>query len=145
MNSKNWKGKLVATTVISMIATVAMAQAQDGRPGDPRRQLNAGGGDDRSAVLQQMKIEKAALGLSATQSAQIDKMIDAFLSEQKALQEKYPATRESTANPDAHKARMASRAKLNTGIGRILSADQRKVWEASLTERRQGGRPLPGR
>jgi hypothetical protein len=148
MVSKKLKGMLVAAAAGAMaIASVgAFAQAPaGGPPGGGGMRPGGGGGfaqpTDRAGVIQRYNLNAAELKLSDAQKAQIDKLADAFLEEQKKLP---PMQQGAQMTPEAMQARQAPRQNLVTAVGKVLNDEQRKVFEASQQRRGPPGGGGPG-
>ncbi len=146
MTSVKSRGGMVAMLAVMAFASAgAMAQAPAGGP--PRMGGGMGmgmGPADRPTTLQRQGLDDPALNLTAAQKAQIDKIVDAYLVEQKTLGEKYPMTPGSPPSQEAMAARMTSRANLNTAVGKVLDDSQKKTWEAARAARRPPGGGMGG-
>ncbi len=143
MFSKKLKAMLVAAAAGAMaIASVgAFAQAPAGGPGGgPPRGPGGGGGGmgmgaptDRAGVIQRYGLNAPDLKLTDAQKAQIDKIADAFLEESKKLPAMQPGAQMT---PEAMQARQAPRQNLVTAVGKVLTDEQRKTFEAAQAQRR---------
>ncbi|MEJ0099755.1 MAG: hypothetical protein WDO12_08460 [Pseudomonadota bacterium] len=144
MVSKKLKGMLVVTaaSAMAMISMGASAQAPaGGPPGGGGMRMGA---QDRPGIEQRFGLTDPALKLTADQQGKIDKLVDAYLEDQKKLQEKYPMTPGTPPSADATAARQASRTTLTTAVGKVLNDDQRKLFEAAQQRRGPGGGPGGG-
>jgi len=94
------------------------------------------GPQDRPGTIERMGLNDPALKLTAAQKTEIDKIIDAYLADQKALAAKYPMTPGSPPGQEAMQARRTARDNLNTALGKVLNDEQRKSWETAQAARR---------
>ena len=99
MNIVKSRGGMAAILAVLALAAVNVnAQAPGGGPpgGGPPRGMGMGGGmggpQDRPTVIQRQGLNDPALKLTDAQKAQIDKIVDGYVAEQKTLAEKYPMT-----------------------------------------------------
>jgi hypothetical protein len=148
MFSKKLKGMLVvaAAGALAIASAGAFAQAPAGGPGGgPPRGPGGGGGfaapTDRAGVIQRFGLNAPDLKLTDAQKAQIDKLADAFLEEQKKLPPMQPGAQMT---PEAMQARQAPRQNLVTAVGKVLNDEQRKTFEAAQNQRRPMGGPGGG-
>jgi Spy/CpxP family protein refolding chaperone len=153
MNSKRFRDTLVVATasVMAVFAVGAAAQAPAGGPprgGGMGMGMGMMGPQDRPGTIERMGLNDPALKLTAAQKAEIDKIVDGYIAEQKTLAEKYPMTPGSPPSQDAMQARRSARDNLNTALGKVLNDEQRKSWEAAQAARRPPmggpGGPPPG-
>jgi hypothetical protein len=138
---------MMAMLAVMAFASVgAMAQAPAGGP--PRMGGGMGGGmgapADRPTTIQRQGLDDPALNLTAAQKAQIDKIVDGYIAEQKTLAEKFPMTPGSPPSQEAMAARMAARDNLNAAVGKVLDDSQKKTWEAARAARRPPGGGMGG-
>ncbi|MEO6185553.1 MAG: hypothetical protein ABIP38_09015 [Steroidobacteraceae bacterium] len=138
------RGGMMAMLAVMAVASVgAMAQAPAGGP--PRMGGGMGMGPaDRPTTIQRQGLDDPALNLTAAQKAQIDKIVDAYVVEQKTLGEKFPMTPGSPPSAEAMAARTASRDNLNAAVGKVLDDSQKKTWEAARAARRPPGGGMGG-
>jgi hypothetical protein len=133
---KSRGGMLTVIAALTLASATAFAQAPGGgAPGGPPRGMGGGGMGmggvaDRPTTIQRQGLNDPALNLTAAQKAEIDKIVDAYLVEQKALAEKYPMTPGSPPGADAQAARTKSREGFTAALGKVLNDAQRKTWEA---------------
>jgi hypothetical protein len=148
MNIVKSRGGMAAILAVLALAAVNVnAQAPGGGPpgGGPPRGMGMGmgggmgGPQDRPTVIQRQGLSDPALKLTDAQKAQIDKIVDGYVAEQKTLAEKYPMTPGSPPSADAQAARMKSRDGLTAALGKVLDDSQRKTWEAARAMRGPGG------
>jgi Spy/CpxP family protein refolding chaperone len=142
MVSKKMKGMLVATAAGAMISLGAMAQAPGGGP--PGGGMGGGmrmGAQDRPTTEQRMGLTDPALKLTADQQGKIDKLVDAYLEDQKKIAEKYPMTQGTPPSQEAMTARQTARTNLTGAIDKVLNDDQRKIFDAAQQRRGPGGGP----
>jgi len=146
MTSVKSRGGMMAMLAVMAFASVgAMAQAPGGGP--PRGMGGMGmgmGPADRPTTIQRQGLDDPALKLTAAQQAQIDKIVDGYLAEQKALGEKYPMTQGAPPSQEAMTARMTSRDNFNAALGKVLDDSQKKTWEAARAARRPPGGGMGG-
>jgi hypothetical protein len=143
------KGLLAVATLgaMAMTSMQAMAQAPQGGPpgGGPPRGMGMMGAMDRPAMMQRLGLDDAALKLSDAQKAQLDKLVDAYIADQKTMREKYPMTPGSPPSQEMMGAMRAAREGLNTEVGKVLNDTQRTAWQSAQAARRQmmgpGGGP----
>jgi hypothetical protein len=134
------RGGMMAMLAVMAFASVnAMAQAPGGGP--PR---GMGGPADRPTTIQRQGLDDPALKLTDAQKAQIDKIVDGYLADQKTLGEKYPMTPGAAPAPEAMAARTAARDKLTADVGKVLDDSQKKTWEAARAARRPPGGGMGG-
>jgi Spy/CpxP family protein refolding chaperone len=145
MVSKKLKGMLVvaAAGAMAIVSAGAFAQAPaGGPPGGGGMRPGGGGGfaqpTDRAGVIQRFGLNAPELKLTDAQKAQIDKLADAFLEEQKKLP---PMQQGMQMTPEAMQARQAPRANLVAAVGKVLNDEQRKTFEAAQAQRRGPGGP----
>ena len=143
MVSKKLKGMLVVTAAgaMAMISLGAAAQAPGGGPPGGGMGGMRMGAADRPTTEQRMGLTDPAMKLTAAQQSQIDKIVDAYLDDQKKLAEKYPMAQGSPPSQEAMAARQASRETMTTAVGKVLNDDQRKIFEAAQQRRPGGGGP----
>ncbi len=128
---KSRGGMLTVLAVLTLASATAFAQAPGGGPPrGPGGGMGMGAPADRPTTIQRQGLNDPALNLTAAQKAEIDKIVDAYLVEQKALAEKYPMTPGSPPGADAQAARMKSREDFTAALGKVLNDAQRKTWEA---------------
>lgn len=138
------KSRAGMLTILAVLAlTSATATAQTPPAGGPPRGMGMGMGGvaDRPTTIQRLGLDDAALKLTAAQKTQIDKIVDGYIVEQKALAEKYPMTPGSPPGQEAMTARRAARENMNTAVGKVLDESQRKTWETAQAARRPMGGP----
>jgi Spy/CpxP family protein refolding chaperone len=145
MSSRKFREALVVATA-SVMAVFAVGAAAQAPAGGPPRGGGMGmgmgmGAADRPTTIERMGLNDPALKLTAAQQAQIDKIIDGYIAEQKTLAEKYPMTPGSPPGQDAMQARRTARDNLNAALGKVLNDEQRKSWEAAQAARRPQGGP----
>jgi Spy/CpxP family protein refolding chaperone len=145
MFSRKLKGMLVvaAAGAMAMVSVGALAQAPAGGPGGgPPRGPGGGGGfaapTDRAGVIQRFGLNAPELKLTDAQKAQIDKLADAFLEESKKQPPMQPGAQMT---PEAMQARQAPRQNLVTAVGKVLTDEQRKTFDAAQAAQR---RPMGG-
>jgi Spy/CpxP family protein refolding chaperone len=78
------------------------------------------------------------LKLTDAQKAQIEKIANTYLEEQKKLPAMTPGAPPS---PEAQAARTAVRTNFTTAVGKVLTPDQNKIFEAAQQRRGPGGGP----
>ena len=106
---------------LALVSLTAIAQAPP--PGGPPRAGMGmgmgmmGGPVDKATMIQRLGLDDAALKLSDAQKAQIDKIVDGHVAEQKALREKYPMTPGSPPSQEMMTAMRAARENLNGRSG----------------------------
>jgi Spy/CpxP family protein refolding chaperone len=138
MVSKNLKGMLVvAAAAMSMVSMGALAQAPGGGP--------PGGGrggfqqpTDAAGVIQRFGLNAPELKLTDAQKASIEKLATAYLAEMQKL----PPMQMQQGQPpsqEAMQAMMAPRTKLIAEVGKVLTPEQNKTFEAAQAARRGGG------
>lgn len=140
----NLKTLLLAAAAGAMMtmAAGAMAQAPAGGPGagPPRGGPGMGGPGmggpvDRASTIQRNGLADPALNLTAAQKAEIDKAADAYVAEVAKLPAMTPGAPPSA---DAMAARTKARDNLTAAVGKILTAEQKKTWDAAQAARRGG-------
>jgi Spy/CpxP family protein refolding chaperone len=147
MVSKKLRGMLVvAAAAMSMASMGAFAQAPGGGPpggGPPRGPGGGGPGGggfaqptDAKGVMERFGLNSPDLKLSDAQKASIEKIANAYLEEQKKLPAMTPGAPPS---PEAQAARTAVREKFTTEVGKVLTPDQNKTFQAAQAARRGGG------
>jgi len=145
MQGNRLKGMRAAMSAgaVLMLAAGAMAQTPSPAPSAPRtgNGLDRIGVIDRPLILKQVGLDEQAVGLTSEQKSQVDQIVDTFLAEDKALHEKYPVTPGVAPTPEALAARLAARKKMSNALRKVLTADQRKAWQAALATRQQTSRP----
>jgi Spy/CpxP family protein refolding chaperone len=130
---------VVVAGVLALAAVNVMAQMPGGGRGMGM------GAADRPTTIERLGLNDASLKLSDAQKAQIDKIVDGYVAEQKTLREKYPMTPGSPPSQDAMTAMRSSRDNLNTAVGKVLDDTQRASWQAAQAARRPpGGGPGGG-
>jgi Spy/CpxP family protein refolding chaperone len=151
MSSSKFRETLVVATA-SMMTVFAVGAAAQAPAGGPPRGGGMGmgmmGPQDRPGTIERLGLNDPALKLTAAQKTEIDKIVDAYLAEQKVLAEKYPMTPGSPPSQEAMQIRRTARENLNTALGKVLNDEQRKSWEAAQAARRPQmggpGGPPPG-
>lgn len=139
---------LAAATAGAMVMVAMDAAAQAPPPGGPGGgppRMGMMGAADRPTTIQRQGLDDPALKLTDAQKAQIDKIVDAYLADQKAMRDKM--TPGSPPSQDVMGAMRAAREKFTADIGKVLNDDQRKTWEAAQAARRAqfgGGGPGGG-
>jgi hypothetical protein len=141
---KSRGGMMTMLAVMAFASVTAMAQAPAGGPpqgmgGMGGMGMGMGAPADRPTTIQRQGLDDPALHLTAAQKTQIDKIVDGYISEQKALGEKFPMTQGTPPSQEAMAARMAARENFNTALGKVLDESQRKTWEAARAARRPPG------
>jgi hypothetical protein len=144
MNMLKSRGGVAAIVAALALASVtAFAQAPGGGP--PRGPGGGGGGmggfggaPDKATTIQRQGLNDPALKLTDAQKAQIDKVVDGYVAEQKTLAEKYPMTQGAQPSAEATAARTKSREDLAAAVGKVLDDSQRKTWEAARAAARGG-------
>jgi Spy/CpxP family protein refolding chaperone len=133
----------VIAGVLALATVNVMAQAPAGGPG---RGMGMGmGAADRPTTIERNGLNDPALKLSDAQKAQIDKIVDGYVAEQKTLREKYPMAQGSPPSQEAMTAMRSARENLNTAVGKVLDDKQRATWQAAQAARRPlGGGGGPG-
>jgi hypothetical protein len=131
---KSRGGMLTVLAALTLASATAFAQAPGGAPGGPPRGMGGGMGmgapADRPTTIQRQGLNDPALNLTAAQKTEIDKIVDAYLAEQKTLAEKYPMTPGTPPSADAQAARTKAREGFTAALGKVLTDAQRKTWEA---------------
>jgi translation initiation factor IF-2 len=124
----------------------AMAQAPGGGPGagGPPRGPGMGGPGmggqlDRAGAIQQFGLGDAALNLTAAQKAELDKAADAYVTAMTAVNAKFPRTQGTPPSPEATAARAKPREDMNAAVAKVLTAEQKKTWDAAQAARPRGG------
>lgn len=143
------KGLLAAGAASVMLVMAAGAAAQAPAGGPPRGMgmgMGMMGPADKATTIERMGLNDAALKLTAAQKAEIDKLADGYVAEQKMLGEKYPMAQGSPPSQEGMMARRDAREKFNAAVGKVLNDEQRKTWEAAQAARRppMGGPGGPG-
>jgi translation initiation factor IF-2 len=120
----------------------AMAQAPGGGPGaggPPRGGM--GGPLDRAGAIQQFGLGDAALNLTAAQKAELEKAADAYVTAMTAVNAKFPRTQGTPPSAEATAARAKPREDMNAAVAKVLTADQKKTWDAAQAAQaaRRGG------
>jgi hypothetical protein len=139
-----FRGILVAVTTgaMMMVAVEGMTQAPPGG-GPPRGMgMGMGGPMDRAGMTQRMALDDPALNLTADQKGRIDKILDAYIADQGKMRAQMQPG--SPPSQEMMGAMRAGREKLNTDIGAVLNAGQKKTWEAAMAARRPAGGPGGG-
>lgn len=134
MISMKLRGMLVAAAagVLTMMTTGAAAQAPPGG-GAPGGRMGMGQ-MDKAGMSQRLALDAEGLNLTADQKGQIDKLLDAYMAErEKARGQMTPG---SPPSQEAMGQMRAAREKLNADVGNVMSAEQRKTWEAAMAARR---------
>jgi hypothetical protein len=151
MDIRKLKGMLVATAASLMTVVAVDAAAQAPAPGGPPRGMGMGGMGmmgpaDKATTIERMGLNDPALKLTAAQKADIDKLADAYVTDQKALAAKYPMAQGSPPSQEGMQARRDAREKFTAAVGKVLNDEQRKTWEAAQAARRppMGGPGGPG-
>jgi Spy/CpxP family protein refolding chaperone len=140
MISKKLRGMLVvAAAAMSMASMGALAQAPGGGPPGGGRPGGPGGGfaqpTDAAGVIAQFGLNAPELKITDTQKASIEKIANAYLEDMKKVP---PMTQGAPPSEEARAARTAARTKFTTEVGKILTADQNKAFEAAQAARRGG-------
>jgi Spy/CpxP family protein refolding chaperone len=142
MVSKKLKGMLVvAAAAMSMVSMGAFAQAPGGGPpggGPPGGGRGGGFGQptDVAGVIQQFGLGAPELKITDAQKASIEKLANAYLEDLKKLPAAAPG---GPPSPEAREARTAARTKFTTEVGKVLTPEQNKAFEAAQAARRGGG------
>ena len=145
MVSKKLRGMLVvAAAAMSMVSMGALAQAPGGGPpggGAPRGPGGGGGGfgaqpTTAAEVIQRFGLGAPELKLTDAQKASIDKIANAYLEDMKKVPAAAPG---GPPSPEVQAARTAARTKLTTEVGKVLTPEQNKTFEAAQAARRGGG------
>ncbi|HUG73697.1 MAG TPA: hypothetical protein VMK82_09755, partial [Steroidobacteraceae bacterium] len=119
----------------------AMAQAPGGGPGaggPPRGGPGAGAPLDRAGAIQQFGLGDAALNLTAAQKAELDKAADAYVTAMTAVNAQFPRAG-GPPSAEATAARAKPREDMNAAVAKVLTADQKKTWDAAQAARPRGG------
>jgi Spy/CpxP family protein refolding chaperone len=145
MFSKSLKGMLVvaAAGALAVVSMGASAQAPGGGPpggGPGGARMGGGFGQptDRAGVIQRFGLGAPELKLTDAQKGQIDKLADNYLAEMAKLP---PMQQGQQMDQAAMQARMAPRTKLIDEVGKVLTPDQKKTFDAAQQQRRGGGGP----
>jgi hypothetical protein len=120
----------------------AMAQAPGGGPGaggPPRGGPGAGAPLDRAGAIQQFGLGDAALNLTAAQKAELDKAADAYVTAMTAVNAQFPRAAGAPPSAEATAARAKPREDMNAAVAKVLTADQKKTWDAAQAARPRGG------
>ncbi|MET0279706.1 MAG: hypothetical protein ABW278_01095 [Steroidobacteraceae bacterium] len=134
----------VIAGVLALATVNVMAQVP---AGGPPRGMGMGmgmGAADRPTTIERNGLNDPALKLSDAQKAQIDKIVDGYLAEQKMLREKYPMGQGMPPSQEAMTAMRAARENLNAALGKVLDDKQRAAWQAAQAARRPPGGGGPG-
>lgn len=144
MFRKTFKGMLVvaAAGAMAIVSMGAAAQAPGGGPPGGGRAGGMGAPTDRAGVIQRFGLGAPELKLTDAQKGQIDKLADTYLEEMAKLP---PMQMQQGQMPDqaAMQARQAPRNKLVESVGKILTPEQKKTFDAAQQQRR-GGMGGPG-
>ena len=140
MVSKKLRGMLVvAAAAMTMVSAGALAQAPGGGP------PGGGGGfqqpTDAAGVMAQFGLNSPELKITDAQKASIEKLANAYLEEQKKLPAAAPG---GPPSPEARAARTALRTKFTDEVGKVLTPDQKKTFDAAQAARRGPGGGGPG-
>ncbi len=150
MVSKKLKGMLVvAAAAMSMVSMGALAQAPGGGPPGGGRPGGGGPGGGfaqpttAAEVIQRFGLGAPELKLTAAQTASIEKIANAYLEDMKKVPAAAPG---GPPSPEVQAARTAARTKLTTEVGKVLTPEQNKTFEAAQAARRGpgGGGGPPG-
>ncbi len=139
MSGVKSRGALVLLGALALVSFHVVAQAPQGGP--PRGGMGMMGAADRPTTIERMGLNDASLKLTAAQKAEIDKIVDAYLVEQKTLREKYPMTQGGPPSQEAMTAMRGARDNLNAALGKVLNEQQRTAWQAAQAARRPTGGP----
>lgn len=128
----------------------AMAQAPGGGAGGPPRGGPGMGGPgmggqlDRAGAIQRFGLGDEALKLTAAQKAELDKAADAYVAAMTAVNAKYPRTQGTPPSAEATAARAKPTEDMNAAVAKVLTAEQKKTWDAAQAARPRGGMGGPG-
>jgi Spy/CpxP family protein refolding chaperone len=137
---------------MAMVSMGALAQAPGGGPpggGGPRGPGGGGPGGgggfaqptDAAGVIQRFGLGAPELKLTDAQKASIEKIANAYLEDMKKVPAAAPG---GPPSPEVTAARTAARTKLTTEVGKVLTPEQNKTFEAAQAARRGGGGGRPG-
>ncbi len=140
MLSKTWNVVLVAAMATAM---ATMAVAQD-KPADSPTGISAN--NSRRISISRFGLDNPALRLSPAQQAEIDKIIDAHMARQTAVNKQYPLPKDGARPTEAEmQARQAVTATVTEALGRVMNGEQKKLWEDEQASRRPAaGSKVPG-
>jgi translation initiation factor IF-2 len=155
MVSKKLKGMLVVAAAGAMMVSMgALAQAPGGGPpggGPPRAGGGGPGGgggfgapQDAAGVIQRFGLAAPELKLTDAQNASIKKLADVYVADMAKLP---PMQQGQQPDQAAMAARQAPRTKLIEEVGKLLTPDQKKTFDAAQAaqaQRRGGGGGPPG-
>lgn len=129
---------VVAAAAMSMASMGAFAQAPGGGPpGGGARGPGGGFGAPATAeeVVQRFGLNSPELKLTDAQKASIDKLAKEYVAEMQKLP---PMQQGQQPSPEAMQARQAPRNKLIAEVGKVLTPEQNKTFEAAQAARRGG-------
>jgi len=92
-------------------------------------------------VIQRFGLGAPELKLTDAQKASIEKLANAYLEDMKKVP---PMAQGTQPTPEAMQARQAPRTKLIAEVGKVLTPDQNKTFEAAQAARRGPGGGGPG-
>jgi Spy/CpxP family protein refolding chaperone len=142
MVSKKLKGMLVvAAATMSIVSMGALAQAPGGGPpgGGPPGGGRGGGFQqptDVAGVIQQFGLGAPELKITDAQKASIEKLANVYLEDMKKVPAAAPG---GPPSQEVRDARNAARTKFTAELGKILTPEQNKTFEAAQAARRGGG------
>lgn len=141
MVSKSLKGMLVvAAAAMSMASMGAFAQAPGGGPPGGGAPRGPGGGfaqpTTAAEVIQRFGLNAPDLKLTDAQKASIEKLANGYLEDMKKVP---PMAQGGPPSQEAMAAMQAPRTKLIAEVGKVLTPEQNKTFEAAQAARRGGG------
>ncbi len=137
MVSKTWKAMLVATAVSTMTIMAAEQVPQRG-PSASSFEVHT----DRDAArvrlltISRQGLNRSELNLTTAQKAEINKIVDVYVSELRNLSSKYPPDKSAKPNHAAMQEQEAAQTTLNTALSRVMNEEQRRTWALGLNSRR---------
>jgi hypothetical protein len=139
MNIVKSRGGMAAILAsLALASASAFAQAPGGGPpgGGPPGGGGGRGPATKESVIQRNGLGDAALKLTDTQKAAIDKLAEKNAADQVALQAKFPP---GPPTPEATAARTALSDAFTAEINKVLNDEQKKIWAARPQPARGGG------
>lgn len=118
--------------------TALPAAAQDRNANAP---LGLGSGANRAAIIGSEGLNNPMLKLTTGQRADIDKVIYAFMAEQRKLDESLPIARNKPVSQEAIRARQDARANLTAALAAVMTDEQRKTLVAEQAKRHPNANP----
>ncbi len=124
---------LAACVLIAISALPAAAQSAKGD--SPLVPGSFGAVVDRSTTYESQGLNNPDLRLSPAQKAEIDKLVNDYVGERRRLLEKFPVVPQQMPTAEAIIARQAAHVAFTTALGKVMDAEQHKIWKSAQAAR----------